>query len=568
MFSKAISVAFLSLALSSFTAQALPRFPNEGGERSGNEGESCAAVSTVFVTVTAGAATATSVSSHVTTTAAGASSTSKGSNNSGSSSSTGNNNSGNNNNNKGTTTMGKAVITTLVTVLTTTTTQGNSNNNSNGKGNGNNNNGKGNTTVGVTTRGRATVVIMARAVALRPRAALPRPEPRSYNHELSRDFYVDLEGRLGSRVLAKGFENDGQDQPTAGQVPSLTSSNNFINFCAGQEEKAITNGQQITAGSCNPAIMGIIAATTNMPSSKFVFPPNFGTIKANTAFTIQMAIRNLDTGHFTNAAENYYAAPQQVNAQGIIIGHTHVVIEAVSSLTSTTPADPNKFTFFKGVNTAADQNGIVSASVDAGIPSGVYKLSSINAAANHQPVLVAVAQHASLDDVIYFTVTEDGKAVAAPGDAATNDNTTAVATSAAASSAAATLSANVTTSAVASTSPVASSAGASTSVAVTASAVTSSAATTTSAATKGSVAKGGAIGKGADKATETDKTVTKSSDNSGKDTGASEGSGDGASSSSAAATSTTAASSSSASATATRRPIGARFRRSFSRDAN
>ena len=150
--------------------------------------------------------------------------------------------------------------------------------------------------------------------------------------------------------------------------------------------------------------MGIIAATTNMPSSKFVFPKNTDTsIQPNTAFTIQMAIKNIQTGTFVNAQANYYSAPQQVNAQGQIIGHTHVVIEKLTSLDQTTPTDPNVFAFFKGINGAA-QNGIVTADVTAGLPAGTYKISSINAAANHQPVLVAVAQHGSLDDVAYVSV--------------------------------------------------------------------------------------------------------------------------------------------------------------------
>ena len=149
------------------------------------------------------------------------------------------------------------------------------------------------------------------------------------------------------------------------------------------------------------APMGVIAATTNMPSSKFVFPKNTDTsIQPNTAFTIQMAIKNIQTGTFVNAQANYYSAPQQVNAQGQIIGHTHVVIEKLTSLDQTTPTDPNVFAFFKGINGAA-QNGIVTADVTAGLPAGTYKISSINAAANHQPVLVAVAQHGSLDDVAY-----------------------------------------------------------------------------------------------------------------------------------------------------------------------
>ncbi|KAI0077425.1 hypothetical protein K474DRAFT_1085868 [Panus rudis PR-1116 ss-1] len=214
---------------------------------------------------------------------------------------------------------------------------------------------------------------------------------------------------LDPKVIAKGFANDGQDQPTAGQVPSLTSTNNFINFCLTQPNLPLTNGQQIKTGSCNPAPMGVIAATTNMPSSKFQFPTNGATIKANTAFTIKMAIQNLETGFFTNANENYFAAPQQVNGQGNIQGHSHVVVEALQSLTQTTPTDPTHFAFFKGLNDKA-AGGVLSADVTDGLPAGVYRLASINTAANHQPALVAVAQHGSLDDMVYFTVTDDGQA--------------------------------------------------------------------------------------------------------------------------------------------------------------
>ncbi|KAI0651471.1 hypothetical protein C8Q79DRAFT_36991 [Trametes meyenii] len=212
---------------------------------------------------------------------------------------------------------------------------------------------------------------------------------------------------LVQSVIATGFANDGQDQPTAGQVPSLTSTNNFINFCATVPNLPITNGQQIKSGSCNPAPMGIIASTNNMPSSKFVFPKNGQTIPANQNFTIKMAINNLETGHFTNANANYFAAPQVVNAQGNIQGHSHVVIDKLTSLDQTTPTDPlNGFVFFKGLNDKAE-NGVLSVLVGSqagGLPKGFYRLASINAAANHQPALVAIAQHGALDDMIYFTV--------------------------------------------------------------------------------------------------------------------------------------------------------------------
>jgi hypothetical protein len=149
--------------------------------------------------------------------------------------------------------------------------------------------------------------------------------------------------------------------------------------------------------------MGVIPSTDNMPSSKFAFPTNFGVVKSNTQFTIQMAISGMETGFFVNADENYFAAPQFVNAQGQIQGHSHVVIELLDAIDQTTTTDPRKFAFFKGLNDAA-VNGQLTADVTSGLPAGAYKLSSINSAANHQPVLVPVAQHGSLDDAVYVSI--------------------------------------------------------------------------------------------------------------------------------------------------------------------
>jgi len=223
---------------------------------------------------------------------------------------------------------------------------------------------------------------------------------------------------LDPAVIASGFANNGQDVPTAGQVPSLTSKNNFINFCLTVPNQQITNGKQIAAGSCNPAPMGSIPSSANMPSAKFTNPKNGDTIPANTAFTISMAINNLATGNFVNAEENYFAAPQQLNGAGIIVGHSHVVVETLQALDQTTPNNPAKFAFFKGLNDAA-QGGILSASVAAGLPAGAYRLCSINTAANHQPALVPIAQHGSLDDCVYFTASAGGAAAAGANNAST-----------------------------------------------------------------------------------------------------------------------------------------------------
>ncbi|KAJ3743133.1 hypothetical protein DFH05DRAFT_1622137 [Lentinula detonsa] len=246
---------------------------------------------------------------------------------------------------------------------------------------------------------------------------------------------------LDPRVIATGFLNNGQDVQEAGQVASLTSNNNFINYCLTQTGMPITNGLQITTGSCNPAPIGTIPSVDNMPSSKFAFPTNMGNVTGNTPFTIQLNMNNLDTGNFVNANENYFAAPQQLNSNGQIIGHTHVVIEAINGLSDTTPTDPQKFAFFKGINTAA-VNGQVTADVTSGVPVGTYRICTINSSSNHQPTIVPIAQHGSLDDCVYFTASGGPATPPASSAAAT-------ATTAAASAASAATDASATTAAAA-----------------------------------------------------------------------------------------------------------------------
>ncbi|CAE6515209.1 unnamed protein product [Rhizoctonia solani] len=190
---------------------------------------------------------------------------------------------------------------------------------------------------------------------------------------------------LESSQIAKGLANNGQQGGgDPGQVPSLTSTNNFINFCLTQNVP-LTNGQQVKGVLISDASfqMGRIIASTKMPSAKFVNPKNGGTIQANTAFTIQMAISNMVTGNFVNPNTNYYSAPQQVDGSGTVIGHSHVTVELLSSLDQTTVTNPQKFAFFKGLNNAA-QGGILTADVTAGLPAGAYRMCSINSAANHR----------------------------------------------------------------------------------------------------------------------------------------------------------------------------------------
>ncbi|KAG9018117.1 hypothetical protein FRB90_012205 [Tulasnella sp. 427] len=208
--------------------------------------------------------------------------------------------------------------------------------------------------------------------------------------------------QLDPSLIGANLAQTGQSgTPEAGQVPSLTSTNNYINFCASVNQP-ITNGLQQAGGSCNPVPMGQIPAKTSVPSCKFVFPKNGQTIPANKDFTVSLAVKGFITGNFVNPNTNYFSAPQQLK-NGQIIGHGHAVIEKLTSLDQTTPTDPNVFAFFKGLNAAA-VNGVLTATVTGGLPAGFYKVSSINTAANHQPVIGPVAQHGSFDDVSYFTV--------------------------------------------------------------------------------------------------------------------------------------------------------------------
>jgi len=208
-----------------------------------------------------------------------------------------------------------------------------------------------------------------------------------------------------SQVMTN-IQLDGNQVPADGQSASITSKNNFINFCA-TKNLPLTNGEQVKTGSCNPVPMGVIIASDKMPSCKFTFPKNLDTIQAGQDFDIKLKINNFQAGNFVNAKSNYFGGPAFTNGQGIIIGHSHVVIEAIESLTTTNTKNPLDFAFFKGINTGADQNGELTATVTGGLTPGTYKLSTINSAANHQPYLVAVAQHGSLDDTVYFTVSDN-----------------------------------------------------------------------------------------------------------------------------------------------------------------
>ncbi|KAK1230162.1 hypothetical protein PQX77_006756 [Marasmius sp. AFHP31] len=208
---------------------------------------------------------------------------------------------------------------------------------------------------------------------------------------------------LDSKVISKVVEEPlGTGGKAGTYATSLTSSNNFINFCA-TVNLQFTNGKQIQEGSCNAAPMGTVPSIDHIPSLKFQFPLNNAILAINDPFTVRLGVTNLATGNFVNSQTNYLAAPQQVDSSGLVLGHTAIVIEQLDSLNQTTPTDPSRFSFFKSAPGQLT-DGFHGFNVTGGLPAGSYRLSSVTTDANHHPIVVPLLQHGSIDDAVYFMV--------------------------------------------------------------------------------------------------------------------------------------------------------------------
>ncbi|KAH7413370.1 hypothetical protein BKA64DRAFT_719281 [Cadophora sp. MPI-SDFR-AT-0126] len=210
---------------------------------------------------------------------------------------------------------------------------------------------------------------------------------------------------LAANALQTASGKTGQEAGTdgikPGQAPSATDNANFINFCSGQ---TITNGLQLTAGSCNGIPMGKIPASKNMITAMITNPQIGDKVPADTTFNISVQTQHLNAGFFVNPTTNYYTAPQDLDQNGDIIGHCHVTVQDIGSLKSTTPPDPTTFAFFKGIDDAGNGQGLLQATVTDGLPAGVYRVCTMIAARNHQPVNMPVAQRGAQDDCTKFEV--------------------------------------------------------------------------------------------------------------------------------------------------------------------
>lgn len=155
--------------------------------------------------------------------------------------------------------------------------------------------------------------------------------------------------------------------------------------------------------------MGDIPATTNMVST-IITNPTGGCIDANKDFDITLQVANLVAGNFVNPTVAYYSAPQALQG-GKIVGHVHVcsghnrftpcevLIELQvtvqtlgNNLTPNQPPNAVEFVFFKGIDDDGNGAGLLKATVTGGLPAGFFRVCTMSAAANHQPVTMPVAQ--------------------------------------------------------------------------------------------------------------------------------------------------------------------------------
>jgi len=210
--------------------------------------------------------------------------------------------------------------------------------------------------------------------------------------------------------IQTGSQRNGLANPNAdaGTAPSNTDNANFINFCSGQD---LTNGLQKQGGSCNGIVMGKIPSQDKMTSTIITFPQPGQDLAENEDFNVKLTVANLQAGTFTEPDVTYYAAPQDLNGDGTIIGHTHVTIQDMGgSLTPDQPLDALKTAFFLGIDNDGDGAGNLQAPVTGGLAAGSYRVCTMASSSNHQPVLMPLAQRGAQDDCTKFTVGGSGNA--------------------------------------------------------------------------------------------------------------------------------------------------------------
>ncbi|KAL4990975.1 hypothetical protein BDW68DRAFT_174419 [Aspergillus falconensis] len=212
---------------------------------------------------------------------------------------------------------------------------------------------------------------------------------------------------LESDNVQTASQHDGlPDNNSFGYAPSATDPANFINYCS---KRVLTNGKSSEKGSCNGIVMGDIPSDKNMVSTIITFPLPGQLLLAHTPFVIEFRTSNLNAGSVTNPNSTLYSAPQALQ-DGNVVGHVHVTIQSLFDYRNDklenygVPPDPAKFVFFKTVFGEGDALNGFSVNVSEGLPVGFYRVCTMAAASNHQPVVMPVVERGAQDDCQKFRV--------------------------------------------------------------------------------------------------------------------------------------------------------------------
>jgi hypothetical protein len=152
--------------------------------------------------------------------------------------------------------------------------------------------------------------------------------------------------------------------------------------------------------------MGKIPGVDNMISTIITHPAPGQSMESNKTFNITIQTTHLKAGILSNPEASYYTAPQDLDDQGDIKGHCHVVVQEMGNMTARAPPDPKNPAFFQANAEVLNDDGRLQATVEGGLAPGIYRVCTIVSAENHQPVAMPVAARGSQDDCVRFTVKE------------------------------------------------------------------------------------------------------------------------------------------------------------------
>ncbi|KAJ7583252.1 hypothetical protein C8J56DRAFT_205185 [Mycena floridula] len=242
-----------------------------------------------------------------------------------------------------------------------------------------------------------------------PFHSLESPQTRRFSRLERRDGTDPQTSISLSSSCTADLSSNGLENPTSA---SLTSLNNFINYCASTSLPLSTGDPNARQAACSPIPIGLLPSPENIPSAKFSFPTNGVVIPEGTLFNVTLKLRNFAIGDIATAT--YISVPQQLNAEGKIIGHAHVVIELLQSLNQTNATNPNQFALWRTLSAQTGQSDTVSfvtGGVAGGLPEGFYRLSATLSSTSRQPIVVSVSQHGAINDAVYFTVSSNTSVV-------------------------------------------------------------------------------------------------------------------------------------------------------------